>query len=362
MNTAAATQAPPEPHSQRPNIMFVDDEERVLKSMRAMFRRDYTVHLANSGTEALALLAEHDIDVVVSDQRMPEMTGVEVLTEVKNRSPQTLRILLTGYADLAAVEASINDAEVFRYLMKPCPAEEIRGAVQEGLELGANISQTLQQPAASVEVQEVGAVVEVAAPQPLTADPQAEAVPAPAPVTSPQASTPALSGGQHIRQLKKVELLVMSPDAELLAGVKAACAGQRIHQADSVEAGLDLLGKHNIGVLVTDVSASERDIKRLSTQVRMITPDIVIIVASDRSDANVLIQMINSGQVFRFLLKPLQAGQCKIWLRSAVLRFLDNGRLLQAGMGTSVAGGPNSTLVEPGLWTRFRNWFLGVQN
>ena len=118
-----------------PTIMFVDDEERVLKSMRAMFRRDYQVLLANSGEEALSLLADNVIDVVVSDQRMPHMTGVEVLSQIKQRSPDTVRILLTGYADLAAVEASLNEAEVYKYLMKPCPAEEVRGAVAQGLAL-----------------------------------------------------------------------------------------------------------------------------------------------------------------------------------------------------------------------------------
>ena len=91
---------------EQPVIMFIDDEQRVLKSMRAMFRKDYEVHLANSGAEALELLEQHDIDVVVSDQRMPEMTGVEVLTEIKQRSPKTVRILLTGYADLEAVEVA----------------------------------------------------------------------------------------------------------------------------------------------------------------------------------------------------------------------------------------------------------------
>ena len=80
----------------RVSILFIDDEPRVLKSMRAMFRKDYDVHLANSGQEALDIIAQQNIRVVVSDQRMPEMTGVEVLTEIKNRSPETVRILLTG--------------------------------------------------------------------------------------------------------------------------------------------------------------------------------------------------------------------------------------------------------------------------
>ncbi len=348
--------------NQRPVIMFVDDEQRVLKSMRAMFRRDYEVLLANSGEEALKLLAERQIDVVVSDQRMPYMTGVEVLTEIKQRSPDTLRILLTGYADLAAVEASINDAEVFRYLMKPCPADEIRGAVQEGLALSAaversfkSVQATAPEPvAASPEVVEVAESQPAAAAAPQAAEPQQAAKPAAA--QPPAQDRPRLEPVS----VKGVEVLVVTADKELVDGVRTACPGQTIHQAEDLERGMDVVRQQNVGVLVTDITSSEHDIKKLSTQVRMITPDIVIIVASDRSDANVLIQMINSGQVFRFLLKPLQTGQCRIWLRSAMQRFVENHSLLDAGI-TASADGTANAMVEPGLWTKFRNWFLGVQ-
>ena len=115
-------------------ILFVDDEARVLTAMRAMFRRDYEVHLANSGAEALGVLREHDIDVVVSDQRMPEMTGVEMLKEARSIAPRTMRVLLTGYADLAAIEHAINESEVIRYLMKPCPREQLREVVSLAVE------------------------------------------------------------------------------------------------------------------------------------------------------------------------------------------------------------------------------------
>ena len=115
----------------KPALLFVDDERRVLTSMRAMFRRDYDVMLADSGQEALEILqTRDDIHVVVSDQRMPEMTGVELLSTIKEDYPSCMRILLTGYADLGAVEASINESEVFRYLMKPCPTEELKDAIR----------------------------------------------------------------------------------------------------------------------------------------------------------------------------------------------------------------------------------------
>ena len=115
--------------AKRGTLLFVDDERRVLTSMRAMFRRDYEVLLANSGQEAIDLLRDHSVDVIVSDQRMPGMTGVEVLKAVKRLAPNAMRILLTGYADLQAIEASINEGEVFRYLTKPCPSEQLKEAI-----------------------------------------------------------------------------------------------------------------------------------------------------------------------------------------------------------------------------------------
>ena len=100
------------PAQSRANLLFVDDERRVLNSMRAMFRRQYNIFLANSGEEALEVLESETIDVVVSDQRMPGMTGVEVLKAFKDHAPNAMRILLTGYADQQAIADSINEGEV----------------------------------------------------------------------------------------------------------------------------------------------------------------------------------------------------------------------------------------------------------
>ncbi|MCZ6659175.1 MAG: response regulator [Gammaproteobacteria bacterium] len=95
----------------RPMLLFVDDEKRVLTSMRALFRREYQVLVANSGAEALKVL-DASVDVVISDQRMPEMTGVEMLSEAKRGAPQTARILMTG--------------QVFRFLLKPIQGGQCR--------------------------------------------------------------------------------------------------------------------------------------------------------------------------------------------------------------------------------------------
>lgn len=119
----------------RPTLLFVDDEQRVLNSMRAMFRREYELFLATRGEEALRIVAVNPIDVIIADQRMPGMTGVELLAEVRRRSPHTVRILLTGDPDPAAARSARRDGEVFCLLNKPCPAEELRTVVAEAVQV-----------------------------------------------------------------------------------------------------------------------------------------------------------------------------------------------------------------------------------
>src|SRR5688572_28295890 len=126
----------------RPRLLFVDDEQRVLNSMRIMFRRQFDLFLASHGAEALDIVKDKDIDVIVADHRMPKMTGVEVLSKVRALSPRTVRILLTGYADLDAVEGSINDSEVFRFLTKPCAPKQLR----ETIELAARLARETPAP------------------------------------------------------------------------------------------------------------------------------------------------------------------------------------------------------------------------
>ena len=118
----------------KPTLLFVDDEERIVNLLRTMFRSEYQVLTATSGKEALEILAKHRVEVLVSDQRMPGMLGVELLAEARKRSPATMRILLTGYSDLAAIVGSVNDGEVFRFINKPWNHEEIKTIIRAAAE------------------------------------------------------------------------------------------------------------------------------------------------------------------------------------------------------------------------------------
>ena len=111
-------------------ILYVDDEVNNLLSFKATFRLKYKVLTALSGDEALKLMDEKDVHVIITDQRMPNMTGVEFLERVLGKHPDPARILLTGYADMGAVVDAVNKGKIFQYLAKPWNEEELDQAIQ----------------------------------------------------------------------------------------------------------------------------------------------------------------------------------------------------------------------------------------
>lgn len=313
----AATQLPPP--DAKPIVLFVDDEPRVLTSMRAMFRRTYQVRTAAGALEALAIMAVEPVEVVVSDQRMPGMSGVEFLGQLKTEYPNCMRILLTGYADLEAVESSINDGEVFRYLVKPCPPTELKRVVK--LAVAAIRSSA---PAAAPTLQAVAPRV---ADVEFSVEPEFPLLtheidsitpePIPSPPSSPNSMVAAKVQGQ-------VDVLVLSRDEALCTDVISAMQGEMvIHTANFLDEALDLLVSQPIGVLVTDLAVNEHEVSLMTRELKQQVPQLITILAAQRSDANMLIDLINQGQVFRFLLKPVPQAQCRIWLRSAVSKHLE---------------------------------------
>jgi len=116
------------------DILVVDDEVDNLDLLKRTFRREYNVTTANSAKEALRILENKEFAVIVSDQRMPEMTGVELFQRSRERYPLTIRILLTGYTDINALVDAINMGHVYRYLTKPWSREEIVVTVRRAVE------------------------------------------------------------------------------------------------------------------------------------------------------------------------------------------------------------------------------------
>lgn len=131
--TGAGTE---QPVKRPPTLLCVDDEKNILNALKRLFRTErYKVLVAESGAEGLALLEKEPVDMVISDMRMPEMDGAQFLEQVAKRWPQTMRVLLTGYADVESTIAAVNKGKIFQYVSKPWNDEDIKLVVRRALEV-----------------------------------------------------------------------------------------------------------------------------------------------------------------------------------------------------------------------------------
>ncbi|MFH1672574.1 MAG: response regulator [Pseudomonadota bacterium] len=117
-------------------ILFVDDEANILQTLKRLFRREpYKILTASSGQEGLKILAETPVDLLISDHRMPEMSGVEFMAEVKERFPNIMRIILTGYTGVSSITAAINEGQIYKFICKPWEDDQLKETVRDALEV-----------------------------------------------------------------------------------------------------------------------------------------------------------------------------------------------------------------------------------
>ena len=244
----------------KPKLAFIDDEQRILRSMKLLFRKTHDVFITTDPTEYIDYIKNNHVHLAVSDQRMPERVGVDILREVKEVSPSTMRILLTGYADLNAIIGSINDGEIYRYLTKPCKSEELLAVV--------------------------GRATEIA----LTYNPDEDAE-------------------QFDSSGNKQTLLVIDETNDLIEQIsKQFSHSYRVLHAEGLEEAYDYLANEDIGVCITDINVSGENIAPIIFTLKQDAPHLVVLVQTEFQDAGLLIDLINKGQVYRCLPKPMRAS------------------------------------------------------
>lgn len=116
-------------------ILYVDDEEHNLISFEATFRKEYKVHTAKSAEDGMAIMRENNIKLVITDQRMPDMTGIQFLEKIAPEYPDTIRMILTGFSDIGVIIEAINSGRVFRYITKPWDENELRMTIENAKQL-----------------------------------------------------------------------------------------------------------------------------------------------------------------------------------------------------------------------------------
>jgi two-component system, probable response regulator PhcQ len=123
---------------QIPTILFVDDEPSVTAGLKRTLRQEpWRILEAHSGKEALDVLARDSVDVVISDEAMPGMSGSELLAEIRKRYPETIRIVLSGRSNLETAVRAINEGEIYRFILKPCNDADLRFGIREAMRIKA---------------------------------------------------------------------------------------------------------------------------------------------------------------------------------------------------------------------------------
>ncbi|MEL6950868.1 MAG: response regulator [Pseudomonadota bacterium] len=333
----------------KPRVVFVDDEKRVLNAMRALFRRDYELYLTTSGEEAVKFCVEHDADVIVADQRMPEMEGVEVLGAVREQAPRTMRILLTGYADLDAIEGSINVGEVFRFLSKPCPPDNLRATIDQAVQASAAPvltpdSPTVQAPPTGDADGDDDAPADSLAtqtrpisrrkspslvPAMLASQPEVQETPEEEDLEA-QGEQVVLSGdsvqirnSESFRDMESVGVIVFTLSDDFFKEVEGAMQGRyKLYHANRLLKVLELISAKKAGVLISEVASEGGVLRKVLNKFKQHLPELIAIVVSDDRDAAEMISLINHGQVFRYMAKPVNHDRLMQNVNGGALRHL----------------------------------------
>ena len=287
--------------SEKPTILFVDDEQRILRSLKMLFKCDYNVHTTTDGNEAIEFIKNNTVHVIVSDQRMPIMLGVDLLRTVKELSPNTMRLLLTGYSDLAAIVGSVNDGEIFRYVNKPWDTDEIKTTVKKAAEIGVNLAETV-------------------------------------PMTTKDGVT---------EKTSKLGLLVIDDEEETFQVVQRIIGSDHpvYHSAD-LEKAFSLLSTEEIAVVISEVKVAGVDITEPLKTLKQYNPNILTLVLTSFQDTKTLIDLINQGQIYRFLPKPIMQKMLERGIQSSIRHYQalqDTPQLLKrhAVERSSEGGNPN---------------------
>ncbi len=299
----------------KPTLLLIDDEERILRSLRMLFFTGYNVHMTTDPHEAIRILRDEKVHVIVSDQRMPIMQGSELLRIARETSPSTMRILLTGYSDIKASIASVNEGEVFRYLLKPWNAEEVKQTVAQAAAI-AEASFALQQ--SHVEI---------------------------------VASAPE----------KKPRVLIMDDDESTAQAVQEVLHDRcEIIWASNAQHAMEELAKQDISVVISDLMLGDTNVSYILKTIKQINPQTQCIVVTSFDDTSRLIDLINQAQIARYLSKPIHKSMLARDLEYLLKRFyaLSNLPALQKSQSVAPINDPQEKLLSlnfMGLLNRLRN-------
>ncbi|MDO5091740.1 MAG: response regulator [Cardiobacteriaceae bacterium] len=262
---------------EKPNIIFIDDDPRILRSLNSIFRASHNVYTTEDPDDFREKVATIPMDVIVCDQKMPLVSGTELLAEVRQSAPDAMRILLTGYADRDDVLDAINEGEIYRYITKPWDTDDLLRTIADA----TNIARALR----------------------------------------------------HMRELQEDDDENASA-ANVQTGIMVMFENEKIFEkfryvfgrhytpywAKDLDSAMEILLHHHIGIIVSDVHFCGQDIVSAMNVLKSFFPQIMSIVVTQTQDSEALIDLINYGQVHRCLVRPVSTKLLSDNLRGAAIR------------------------------------------
>ena len=299
-------------------VLLLHSQQSTLDVLSTGFNDRYSVHLATSGSEALNTLVDTPIHILVSAQDLPGMSGLEALREAKKRSPDTIGILLTGTDEQDGLEALVGDQEVFQIVRGSITPEALLNLIESATKRDrmATLFESANDHEANVDVPAAEHIVMETSENGSTiiSDGTGQM-----PALKPQKIQIAPGVG-----MRNVDVLVLTKDEEFLATVKDSARGlHNVHHSVTPTQAEEVVRENKVGVLVTDAAMVGSDVESLTQRLRKTTPRLVAIVAGRRDDGDMLMDLINRGHVYRFLLKPVSPGRARLAIEASVKHHLE---------------------------------------
>lgn len=298
-------------------VLLLHSEQSTLDSLSTGFTDKYAVHCATSGIEALNTLGATPIDVIVSAQELAGMSGLDALREAKKRSPETIAILMAGTDTSDGLEALVSDKEVFQVIRGEVAPDALRELVDNATQTARLMALAESANDTSADVDEPGEHIVMETGEngaAIVSDGTGQL-----PVLKPEkvSSQPTTAGQQ-------VDVLVLTQDDEFLTTIKESSLGtHHVHHAVKPGQAEEFMRKNPVGVLVTDAAMAGTNVEALTQRMRTHRERLVAIVAGRRDDGEMLMDLINRGQVYRFLLKPVSPGRARLAIEASVKHHLE---------------------------------------
>ncbi|MCK5666381.1 MAG: response regulator, partial [Thiotrichaceae bacterium] len=240
-----------------------------LKTLYILFKDDYNVHTAMNGYEALDIIKKETVHVIISDQRMPKMRGTELLHQVKQISPNTVRLLLTGYSEVDGIITAVNEAEIFRYISKPWDFDEIQNRILLAAQIGMKLYHHTTAP------------------------------------------------------LKQEDLKILVIDDNVETYNILAEQGNIVKRCATLESACDIIAnQEDLAIIISDLIVDGDDMTLPLKALKQARPEIVTIILTEMQDVHLLIELINQAQIFRFLPKPIRKSLLESTVNTAIQHYL----------------------------------------